>query len=198
MEEAAMKHETKLGMVFIGILLTIFVGLLMKRLARPGNAVLAKSQPAASSTPDPNSSKLAYQAGPPTLVTPKAQSGKPPESSVADSSAKTSNKHSSPTTSKPAAQEPAASPSVSSNEQAPSLLTEVGDRYANKAKDPFDSSSASPSNSGSAQPYRSGYADTNENRSDPRALPSASAGNPSRIGIQFALARKIRSPFQRQ
>ena len=36
-----MKNETKLGLVFIGILLTIFVALLMKRLARPGNAVLA-------------------------------------------------------------------------------------------------------------------------------------------------------------
>ncbi len=169
-----MKNETKLGLVFIGILLTIFVALLMKRLARPGNAVLAGARQPANAVNDPTSSKLARQPGPPTLVTPKAQSGKPPESVAAEPSGNRAEKHSQPAKpSRPVAQDPPRSSSTASNDPAPSLIatplpvTEVGDRYANKPRDPFDGASASPSISNGAQPYRSGYADTNENRRDP-------------------------------
>ncbi len=56
-----MKHETKLGLVFIGILLSIFIGLLMKRLARPGHAVLTNArQPANGSAAESASTKLAH------------------------------------------------------------------------------------------------------------------------------------------
>ncbi len=61
---------------------------------------------------------------------------------------------------------------TSAAEQAPTLIAtplpiaEVGDRYANKVRDPFDGAANSPSNSNNPQPYRSGYADSNEKGHD--------------------------------
>jgi nucleoid-associated protein YgaU len=168
-----MKHETKLGLAFIGILLVIFVGLLMKRLARPGNAMLSHLQkPSTSSTAEPAPGKVAFQPAQPTLVTPKAQSGRPPESTMADNSGNHADKHALTRANHPLEHEQ----SVSSTEQAPSLLatplpvTEVGDRYAKSHESPESSQERSPVSA--AQPYRSGYAAANENHSDP--LPSAS------------------------
>ena len=118
-----MKHETKLGLVFIGILLTIFVALLMKRLARPGNAVLAGARQPANAAADPATAKLAHQPGPPTLVTPKAQSGKPPESVGRRIVRQRGEKHSQPAKpNRPVAAGPAATSSTPSADPAPSLM----------------------------------------------------------------------------
>lgn len=192
-----MKHETKLGLVFIGILLTIFIGLLMKRLARPGNAVLSNARPpAATGSAEAAPAKLGHQPAPPTLVTPKAQSGKPPESVAAETPAHRGEKHSPATKpNRPIAQDPPASSAATPSDPAPSLLatplpiTEVGDRYANRSRDPFDGAAANSSDSKSGQqPYRSGYADTNDSHVDSAPEPAATYRQPNRSGAGNAKA----------
>ena len=80
-----MKHETKLGIVFIGILLSIFAAMLVKRLQRPMNLSVAQAPPPTSSSKiDAPATKLAVQPAPPTLVTPISESGNAPESIAAD------------------------------------------------------------------------------------------------------------------
>src|SRR4051812_37904442 len=74
-----MSRETKLGVVFIGILLLTFSALLVRKLTRPSNrgldSLAAKSTDAASKMA---ATSRQPQAAPPTLVTPKTDGGKPP------------------------------------------------------------------------------------------------------------------------
>ena len=70
-----MTKETKLGIAFIGILLTVFTGLLIKKLTRPSNRGL--NNPSAQAVNDLAATQRAAQSTPPTTLTPKSEASKP-------------------------------------------------------------------------------------------------------------------------
>jgi nucleoid-associated protein YgaU len=155
-----MAHEAKLGLIFVGILLTVFGALLLKKLSKHGvpptslNASTMKSGDGALSRVPP-------QPSPPTLVKPLNENTKPPEFAVEthdapkasdettwNSTRSRSNTDSSSRDSKPIA---AAPPSLLSE---PIPVAEAGDRYK------------------TALPYRSSYPTASD---DSRATPLVTA-----------------------
>jgi len=144
-----MAHEAKLGLVFIGILLTVFSALVIKKLTKHGNLPPMSLNASAAKSPEGGSlTHMPQQPSPPTLVKPLNENAQPPEfaaenhntSKQDDAGWSTSRSH------------PINSETISANPPRPvtpppSLLAEplpvaeVGDRY--KAPVPYRSSYAS-------------------------------------------------------
>jgi nucleoid-associated protein YgaU len=159
-----MAHEAKLGMVFIGILLTVFSALLIKKMTKHGNVPPPMSMNASTTkSPEAGSfSRLPLQPTPPTLVKPLSENTQPPEFTADTRDIPNQNKADvwSSAKSNPVKTETAGINSNSSAAAPPSLLAEplpvaeVGSRY----KEPV--------------PYRSSYAATSE---EPKPAPTVSA-----------------------
>ncbi len=153
-----MAHEAKLGMVFIGILLTAFSALLIKRLTKHSN-LPPMNISAASKSEVGVLSHLPPQPSPPTLVKPLNENARPPEftSDTNDVSTQNNNTARNALKSNPEKSEPIASQSARPTATPPSLLaeplpvTEVGDRY----KSPV--------------PYRSSYGSADDSHPAPTA-----------------------------
>src|SRR5262249_4972952 len=78
-----MAHETKLGLAFIGILLTVFSALLIKKMTKHGSLPpMNLNATAAKQTETGSLSRLPLQPSPPTLVKPLSENTKPPELSA--------------------------------------------------------------------------------------------------------------------
>jgi nucleoid-associated protein YgaU len=151
-----MAHEAKLGMAFIGILLTVFGALLIKHLTKHSN--LPPMNIAASKTEAGTLTHLPPQPSPPTLVKPLNEDARPPEFTSDTNDTAKQNNNTAWNASKPASEksDPVANQSSRSTATPPSLLaepvqvTDVGDRY-NKAP----------------VPYRSSYGSTDDNHPTP-------------------------------
>jgi LysM repeat protein len=184
-----MAHEAKLGLVFIGILLTVFGALLIKRLSRHGPLPGMNINGAGVKSGD--GAALAHiqpQPAPSTLVKPLNDGSVPPDIAAREHAAEkqnspwTWNHHDSEHSS--VAKNITAPPS---NEQPPSLLAEplnvgdVGNRYASAHTSDVDPPSAGASsqsvtnyrskesssegalaNASTPVPYRSGYSTPND------------------------------------
>lgn len=180
-----MAHEAKLGLVFIGILLTVFGALLIKRLSRHGplpgmniNGAGAKSGDGATLAHMP------LQPAPSTLVKPLNDGSVPPDIAAREHAADKQNStwswnhHDSE---HPSVAKTSTTPS-STTEQPPSLLAEplnvgdVGNRYASAPKSEVGADSQPINNDRSNEskaaissadpstpiPYRSGYSAPND------------------------------------
>ena len=177
-----MAREAKLGLVFIGILLTVFSALVIKKMTKKNNlpsmnlnALTAKAGDSGSS------SRLPLPSAPATVVKPLSDNTKPPEF-ASDTTA--SDKHPDDNwTSAPA--QPAKSDTASDFKpkasQPPAVLTEplavndVGDRYK------------------TAVPYHSSYPSTDDNHSASTA--TVRPCHPTLLQIR---SRASTQPAQRQ
>ncbi len=165
-----MSRETKLGIVFVGILLFVFCALLVRKLTRPSNHglndLVAKS---VDSSNDSAAIVRVTQAVPPTLVTPTNEISNPTARvNTADRSPTTTS--TTPWTSSPSASSPAVL-------AAPIPIADLGDRYADHS--PSRTNDSSPLESAgtvaAAQTYRSGYGSTSDNASTAVASTPATA-----------------------
>jgi LysM repeat protein len=143
-----MAGEAKLGLVFIGILLTVFSALLIKKLTKHGNLPPMSLNASATKSTEPGSlSRMPLQPSPPTLVKPLNENTNPPEF-AADShdTVKQNGDARSSSNLQPLKTEMAAGDSKLPSTPPPSLLAEplpvaaVGERY--KAPVPYRSSYA--------------------------------------------------------
>lgn len=147
-----MARETKFGIALILILLSVFVGLLAKRLTKPTRVQVGDL--AANSAPQAaDSSKRAVAPAAPTLVTPKGENTRPPDGRYQLPLASTRNIDST-------ADKKSFSPTSQPAEQPPQLLArptgvpEIADRYS--------TSRPAELTPPTAQSYRSAYGGTGD------------------------------------
>ncbi len=170
-----MSRETKLGIVFIGILLFVFGALLVKKLTRPSNRGL---QSIAAKPPDVTSDVSTTprqpQASPPTLVTPKTDAGNP------TGFATSGDRYATPSTSTPWTRSQSENSPAAAVIAAPIPIADLSDRYADRSNSARADANDSNTSSGAAggQRYRTGYGSASEDASSASATSSLASTSP--------------------